>query len=171
MTRHQETKSRGTKVHAALNLNGNYRTLCGNPGDSIAAGHTAASRVFGGQINCSDCIALIRAAKRYRDSDFAEALRHQTHAQRWSDPEFRKHQAQRQDATREKATAAFQARMADPMFRARNGYLQEQEIEQIKARLIAGDKHVDIAVDWLVERSTISRIAGLLGLTRRKRKS
>ena len=61
------------EVHAS-GVIGDYATLCGMDGDDLSVGQRPAPIQIGARINCPYCIPIIRAAKKYRERDFAASL-------------------------------------------------------------------------------------------------
>lgn len=75
---------------------------------------------------------------------------------------------------RARASAWCRKLNSDPMYRASRGWLTEQQRQLIVADIRSGRRFIDIATDWLVNETTVSRIAREHGLQRQthpKRKS
>lgn len=59
-------------VHASgTGIGSDYATLCGMDGDDPSIGQRPAALQVGAKIDCQQCIDIIRAAKKYRERDFA----------------------------------------------------------------------------------------------------
>lgn len=63
------------QTHASGHPTGNYDTLCGLEANDPGIGHKLVGVIIGSRIDCDHCIALIRAAKEYRERDFQLELR------------------------------------------------------------------------------------------------
>lgn len=61
----------GRAVHA-IEACGNYATLCSISTDDDETSGRQVPLVAGDRITCRTCIAIIRLAKQYRESDFAK---------------------------------------------------------------------------------------------------
>jgi hypothetical protein len=99
---------------------------------------------------------------------------------RWADPADRAkrlaamRQAMRSPATRAKSSASRKMLWDDPAFRERMsrrmGYLRPEEEKRIAAEVSAGIKqYQQIADEWLVSKSTITRIAKKFNVQKRLR--
>lgn len=70
---------------------------------------------------------------------------------------------------RRRIAAAMRRRAVTPEFRAKQGWLNDDERARVIAEIKVGRKHRLIAKDWLIDVSTVSKIAAAAGLSRGRR--